>query len=127
MSEFRQILALCTDCMMPIQGVGNKTLEPRLSNETTPTPLRPLQSEWRAFQKRKLCCRTIAYTYAENLFTALCLFLHRDSCRYDVNRAWDVPYWWRRFFFGPHPHILNILSVNLHARRDKSIKMTHKN
>jgi hypothetical protein len=33
-----------------------KTIGPRLPNETTPAPL---QSEWRAFQKRKLCCRTL--------------------------------------------------------------------
>jgi hypothetical protein len=33
-----------------------KTTGPRLPNETTPAPL---QSEWRAFQKRKLCCRTL--------------------------------------------------------------------
>jgi hypothetical protein len=33
-----------------------KTTGPRLPNATTPAPL---QSEWRAFQKRKLCYRTL--------------------------------------------------------------------
>jgi hypothetical protein len=33
-----------------------KTTGPRLPNETIPAPL---QSEWREFQKRKLCCRTL--------------------------------------------------------------------
>jgi hypothetical protein len=46
-----------------------KTTGPRLPNETTPAPL---QSEWRAFQKRKLCCRTL---YNANFGTRAAGFL----------------------------------------------------
>ena len=46
---------------MATEVCRDKTLDSRHSNETTSAPLRHHPTEWRAFQKRKLCCRTLYY------------------------------------------------------------------
>ena len=51
--------------MMATEVCRDKTLDSRHSNETTSAPLRHHRTEWRAFQKRKLCCRTLYILYRD--------------------------------------------------------------